>query len=302
VGTIQADPRKLKQIVYNLLSNAVKFSRDAGDVTLHAARVPRADVGRLSESWAGRSFPLAESAFTEFLAIRVIDSGIGISRDGLARLFQPFSQIDGGLARQFEGTGLGLAMVKLLAELHGGTVAVESAEGQGSRFTVWLPLRSARDADGTPARSSPATRGGALPGGKVALVVEDDARAADLIGVQLEAEGFTVLRAVSAEAALTVAAQQPLALVTLDIMLPDMDGWELLERVRRMPNLKHLPVVIVSIAADRLRGLSLGASAVLQKPISREQLSDALGALGLRRGDGSTAEVRRTLSSDTEAA
>ena len=142
VGTIQADARKVKQILYNLLSNAVKFTNEGGEVTLRACRVPRAVVGAPSGAWHGRSVALADNGFSDFLEISVTDSGIGISGDGLARLFQPFSQVDSGLARKFEGTGLGLAMVKLLAELHGGTVAVASAVGRGSRFTVWLPVRT----------------------------------------------------------------------------------------------------------------------------------------------------------------
>ena len=143
LGLMQLDGRKVKQIVYNLLSNAVKFTLDGGQVTLRASRVPRADAGQVSGSRTSRTFALADNEFAEFLKISVTDSGIGISPEGLARLFTPFSQIDSGLARKFEGTGLGLAMVKLLAELHGGAVAVESAVGEGSCFTVWLPLRTA---------------------------------------------------------------------------------------------------------------------------------------------------------------
>jgi signal transduction histidine kinase len=143
VGSIQADLVKVKQIVHKLLSNAVKFTADGGRVTLAAARVRRAEVGRLSGHWKGRTFPLADSGFEEFIRIGVSDNGLGISPDGLEQLFKPFSQIDGGLARKFEGTGLGLAIVKSLAELHGGTIAVESAVGEGSCFTVWLPLRPA---------------------------------------------------------------------------------------------------------------------------------------------------------------
>ena len=144
--SILADRRKFKQIVYNLLSNAVKFSVDGGRVTVRAGCVTRDAVGQLAGPWTSRGFPLADNAFTQFLEISVSDSGIGISPDGLTHLFKPFSQIDSGLARKFEGTGLGLAMVKLLTELHGGTLAVESAVGEGSRFTVWLPLRTQEDA------------------------------------------------------------------------------------------------------------------------------------------------------------
>src|SRR5256714_11176075 len=141
LGSIRADARKVKQIVYNLLSNAVKFSNDGGEVTLQARRVARADVGQLQNDVIGRVFPLAANGFMEFLEIRVTDGGIGISPNGLEALFKPFSQIDSGLSRKYEGTGLGVAMIQLLAELHGGSLAVESAVGEGSRFTVWLPLR-----------------------------------------------------------------------------------------------------------------------------------------------------------------
>jgi signal transduction histidine kinase len=122
LGSIVAHARQLRQIIYNLLANAVKFMPDGGLVTLRGARVGRAAVGRLS-GISSRNFPPPENAFLDFLEIRVIDSGIGIAPEGLACLFEPFSQIDGGLARRFEGTGLGLVLVKRLAELHGGTVA-----------------------------------------------------------------------------------------------------------------------------------------------------------------------------------
>jgi PAS domain S-box-containing protein len=280
VGSIQMDARKVKQIVYNLLSNAVKFTHEGGQVTLGAGRVPRADVGQLSGSRAARSFPLADSEFAEFLKMSVTDSGIGISPEGLEHLFTPFSQIDSGLARKFEGTGLGLAMVKLLAELHGGAVAVESAVGEGSCFTVWLPLRAPEESALAPAKA-PSAPIEALAGAGTALVVEDDFESAELIRLQLEAEGFTVLHAASAEAALVLAVQQPLSLITLDIMLPNMDGWDFLGRLKQVPALMRIPVVIISIVADRNRGFALGAAAILQKPMSRQELSDSLVGLGL---------------------
>jgi CheY-like chemotaxis protein len=261
----------------------VKFTVDGGAVTLRASRVPRTDVGQLSGPWIGRAFPPPENDFAEFLKISVTDSGIGIAPDGLERLFKPFSQIDSGLARKFEGTGLGLAMVKLLADLHGGSVAVESAVGEGSCFTVWLPLL--KPAEGTVAPVAPpeprAAVPAAPPGVRTALVVEDDEKSAELVRVQLEAEGFTVLHAASAEVALKLAVQQPLALITLDIMLPNMDGWELLSRIKQMPALRRIPVVIISIVADPHKGFSLGAAEVMQKPISRQELYEALVDLGL---------------------
>ena len=277
VGPVFADARKVKQIVYNLLSNAVKFSAEGGLVTLAARVVPRSKVGTLSGPWRGRSCTMPDSEFTEFLELRVTDRGIGIAEDGLTNLFQPFSQIDSGLARKFEGTGLGLAMVKLLAELHGGTVAAESAVGEGSAFTVWLPLRATEGK----AKPLPPPQLQALAGAPIALIVEHDLKSAELIRLQLEAEGFEVLHADSGEAALTLAAQHPLSLITLEIMLPDIDGWEFLARVKQVPELSRVPVVIISIVADRNKGFALGAAAVLEKPMSRQELMESLVELGL---------------------
>jgi PAS domain S-box-containing protein len=282
LSSIRADGRKVKQIVYNLLSNAVKFTNEGGHVVLRAGRVSRGEVGQpCRASWTGRSFPLADSEFEEFLKISVSDNGIGISPRGLEHLFRPFSQIESGLARKFEGTGLGLAMVKLLVELHGGTVAVESAENEGACFTVWLPLRETATPNAALAKARGAGPAEVSPGARVALVVEDDFKSAELIRVQLEAEGFTVLRAASAEDALVMAPQQPLSLITLDIMLPTMDGWELLGRLKEVPALKRIPVVIISIVADRNKGFALGAAAIMQKPISRQEFYESLVELGL---------------------
>jgi signal transduction histidine kinase/CheY-like chemotaxis protein len=280
LGSTQVDPRKVKQIVYNLLSNAVKFSDEGGQVTLRARRALRQDVGRLSGDRTGRMFPLEDSDFQEFLEISVIDNGIGISPEDLAQLFVPFSQIDAGLARKFEGTGLGLALVKLLAQLHDGAVAVDSAIGKGSCFTVWLPLRAAVVTPALAETPSLPRRHGLTAAG-TALMVEDDPRSAELVRLQLEGEGFTVLHAVSAEAAMVLAVEHPLALITLDIMLPEMDGWEFLARIKQVPVLMHIPVVIISIVAERNKGFALGASAIMQKPMSRQDLSDSLVELGL---------------------
>jgi signal transduction histidine kinase/CheY-like chemotaxis protein len=281
LGAIQTDSRKVKQIVYNLLSNAVKFTSERGRVTLRAARVSRDDVVRFTSSSLGRSFPLANDDFDEFLEISVTDSGIGIAPEGLRQLFLPFSQVDGGLARKFEGTGLGLAMVKQLAELHGGTVAVQSVVGEGSCFIVWLPMRTMECAQPTPSSVSSVVVSPAVTAPGTALVVEDDYKSADLIRLQLEAHGFAVLHAASAEAALVLALQQPLSLITLDVMLPNMNGWELLGRIKQVQTLRHTPIVLISGVVDSEKALRLGAAAVVQKPIARQELSDVLIRLGL---------------------
>jgi len=284
LGAMMVDSRKVKQIVYNLLSNAVKFTADGGQVTLRAAKVPRSRVGEMEsqEHGSGRTFMPSENTFTEFLEISVADSGIGIASEDLAHLFKPFSQIDSGLARKFEGTGLGLAMVKLLADLHGGSVAVQSQSDVGSRFTVWLPLRRAEelpiDSPDIPIVAPPSML---ASDARIALVVDDDVTSAGLIRIQLEAEGFTVLHAASAEEGLRVAERQALALITLDIALPEMDGWDFLTRIKSVPALRHVPVVIISILPDFTKGFALGAAAVMQKPVTRKELYDSLAQLGL---------------------
>ncbi|HEY0995865.1 MAG TPA: response regulator, partial [Gemmatimonadaceae bacterium] len=282
LGSIRADARKVKQIAYNILSNAVKFSGEGGQVMLRARRVARAQVGTSCDGWPGRRFPLPAGNDAEFLMLSVTDDGIGIARDAMETLFKPFTQVEGGLARGFEGTGLGLVMVKLLAELHGGTVAVESLPGEGSCFTVWLPYRAA-EPDQATGGSAPAT----LPQPRVpqdaptALVVENDATSVALIQLQLEAEGFHVVHAATADEALRVATEQPLSLITLNVLLPDGHGWDFLRRLKEVPALHRIPVVIISILADRRRGFALGAAAVLQKPIGRQELLQLLVELGL---------------------
>ena len=140
LGTPLLDRRKLKQIVYNLLANAVKFTQDHGTIKLSAKRVPRHAVGAIPGPWAVHDFPLPKSDVDKFLELRVDDTGMGISTENMSKLFLAFSQIDSTLSRKFEGTGLGLATVKQMVELQGGTVAVASEQGAGSSFVVWLPL------------------------------------------------------------------------------------------------------------------------------------------------------------------
>ncbi|MDR9875471.1 ATP-binding protein [Pseudomonas allii] len=146
LGLLQLDLRKTKQIVYNLLANAVKFSAHGSSVTLTVRQVPRAQVGQIPGDWPVYRFALPDGADQPFLELSVSDTGIGIAEVDMDKLFKAFSQIDSSLARKFEGTGLGLAMVKRLTDLHGGSVAVASREGCGARFVAWLPLHRAPEA------------------------------------------------------------------------------------------------------------------------------------------------------------
>ena len=278
----ELDVRKTKQIVYNLLSNAVKFSVKGGRVTLSAHRVPRSAVGRMPGDWPVHFYPFADNAHQEFVEISVRDSGIGVAEEDMGRLFQAFSQIDSSLARKFEGTGLGLAMVKQLAELHGGAVGLASAPGEGARFTAWLPLLTPDRSAISPHRTRPALMATlqAQAGARVAMVVEDDDRAAELVRVLLEAEGFSVVRAVSAEEALLLAPRHALSLITLDIQLPGMSGWEFLLKTRQMEVIASVPVVVIAGQIDGSQAIG-GTAAMLQKPVSRVQLRAALASIGL---------------------
>ena len=285
------DLRKTKQMIYNLLSNAVKFSPSGGRVVMAARVVGRDAVGVLPGGWATHGFPLAASDHAAFVEVTVSDGGIGISEADMSKLFHAFSQIDSSLSRQFEGTGLGLAMVKELAELHGGTVAVASAVGEGARFAVWLPALSAQSGSGSSSVPVLASTISQDPYGQVALVVEDDDTAADLIRLLLESEGFVTVRASSAEQALAMAPHHELSLIILDVRLPGMDGWEFLRRIRDVPSLSTVPVVVAAVDVDASLAAASGASAVLQKPIGRAELKATLASQGWHEDRSATRTV-----------
>ncbi|MDR3436013.1 response regulator [Telmatospirillum sp.] len=285
LGEVWLDERKVKQILHNLLSNAVKFTPEGGEVHLTVRKVDRGSV--------------PDGHFDHYLELAVKDTGIGIAAADQARLFQPFMQIDSTLSRRYEGTGLGLVMVRHLAELHDGAVTLKSEIGQGSTFTVWLPWRTEGE---KPVEAAKITRSPSLrqmapapvaetDKPSLALVVEDDDKAADLLRLQLEAAGFRVLRVATGESALELAANEKPDLITLDVHLPGMNGWEFLARIKVEPELTGIPVVIISSAADRIRAISLGAAQVLQKPVGRADLLSALEATGFR----TTRDVSRTV-------
>jgi signal transduction histidine kinase len=275
------DPRKLRQILYNLLSNAVKFSPAGGEIRLEAQRVRRAAIQLAApDGMATRLLPLAASDADDFLQIRVSDNGSGIAAADLAQLFQSFRQIDSSLSRQQEGTGLGLALVHQLAELHGGTVGVASALGCGTQFSVWLPWRNLLDST-VPADPALLPPDSVDAFAKQALVIEDDPRSAELLRLHLESVGFQVHCALDAANAMQAALQRTPDLITLDLLLPGISGWAVLDQLKTAPTLDSVPVVIVSILADEQRGVALGATKMLQKPVAREALLEVLSTLGL---------------------
>lgn len=281
LGSAWLDARKVKQIVYNLLSNAVKFTPEGGQVILQASLVARDEVLEQTRDIPAHHYSPIGNA-EQFIQIAITDTGIGIAAEDIQRLFQPFVQIESTLSRRFEGTGLGLALVRKLAELHSGAVSVKSTPGKGSTFTVWLQYKTNLiDAALATAPAGESIRQLVHTETPHVLILEDDDRAADLIRLQLESDNCRVTRAATAEIALAILTDSaPPDLITLDILLPGMNGWEFLTKLKANPKLAHIPVVILSIVADSNKGLSLGAAQVLQKPVSADELQAALAKLG----------------------
>ena len=244
LGMLTVDPMRLRQILLNLLSNACKFTTQ-GEVKL---RVRKVADGR---NWV------------EFA---VADTGIGMTAEQQAKLFEEFTQADSSTARRYGGTGLGLAITRKLARMMGGDVTVQSDPGKGSIFSVRLPA----GAD-TAARS--AANGGRAPSSDCVLVVDDDVTARELIAEHLKAEGFAVVTAAGGLEGLKLAKElRPIA-ITLDVMMPDLDGWSVLAALRQDPELAEIPVIMITILDEHRRGVALGAAGYLTKPIDRERLS-----------------------------
>ena len=254
IDVIEADERKVKQVVFNLLSNAVKFTPDGGQVGISAGMD---DAG---------------------VRITVSDTGIGIAPEHQERIFEEFQQVGGVYTEKREGTGLGLALAKKFVELHGGRLWVESEVGHGSRFTFTLPVRVAPQPEAVPA---PSPAAGLAYEGPVVLVVEDDPPAAELLRLYLEGVGYHVEIARDGEEGFAKARQLRPNLLTLDLLLPKMDGWDLLVRLKGEPETRQIPVVIVSIMEQQGKGFALGAADYLVKPVSREELLHALQRCGL---------------------
>ncbi|PIT73872.1 PAS domain S-box protein [Limnohabitans sp. JirII-31] len=303
IGTALCDERKVKQIIYNLLANAIKFTEHGGTVSLRIERCTRADI-TLNPALPGRLLELPTSDNQAFLHIAIEDNGIGIAPEDLPKLFEPFVQVDSSAARLQSGTGLGLSLVRRLAELHGGTVGVSSRLGMGSCFQVWLPYcevahTEAQEEDTEHLLDSPAltvTSNTSLQP-PLALVIEDDEDAARLIAGQLQMDGFEVICAVTAEEGLVRAERRPPDLITLDIFLPLMNGFDFMRKLKASPKLKNTPVVLITASKEMDHGLALGARRVLHKPFSRAQLRSALSGLVVSPQPG-TPKVRILIVDD----
>jgi adenylate cyclase len=245
LGQLTVDSMRLRQIMLNLLSNACKFTKQ-GEVKL---RIKKVVDGR---NW---------------IEIAVADTGIGMAPEQQAKLFEEFTQADSSTARQYGGTGLGLAITRKLARLMGGDVTVTSEPGKGSVFTVRLP-----GGVDSQARSSTGSDGRRSPTADCILVIDDDATARELIADHLKAEGFSVVTAAGGVEGLKLAKELRPTAITLDVMMPDLDGWSVLAALRQDPELAEIPVIMITIVDEHRRGIALGAAGYLTKPIDRERL------------------------------
>jgi signal transduction histidine kinase/DNA-binding response OmpR family regulator len=248
-AAIDADPGRVRQIALNLLSNAIKFTDPGGEIRISLAR-EGADRVRLT----------------------VADNGIGIGSLDIDRIFEAFHQGDWNERTHHEGTGLGLALTRQLVEAHDGTISVRSEVGKGSEFTVLLPVNR-------PSEIETAQPPDVVAGRPTVLVIEDDPSAQELLRVHLESAGYGVLVTASGRQGLEWLSQLRPDAVILDILLPEMDGWEVLQRMKGDPATRSIPVMVVSVVDDRQLGLALGAVDYLVKPVSRELLLESLGRL-----------------------
>jgi len=275
--TMVADRVKLRQVLLNLLSNACKFTEN-GTVNLEV---------RLSEREGER-----------WIHWQVRDTGIGISQSQREKLFLPFSQVDQSTTREYGGSGLGLAISQRLCQMMGGYVDVESEPGQGSAFTVHLPVHS-RQAVAEKSLLALATSLGAEEAHPAAekqsvLVIDDDAMARELLQRLLTKEGYHVLLAADGETGLDLAfAERPQAIV-LDILMPGSSGWSVLARLKATPELKRIPVIVHSVSDDRALGRELGAAAFLQKPSESGELAAALHNLSTSRTTANAGTGRKS--------
>jgi len=256
LGMVRADLTKVRQTLFNLLSNATKFTEN-GTITLAASR----------QGTPGKD---------ECLMLRVTDTGIGMSPEQLGRLFQAFTQADASTTRKYGGTGLGLIISRKFCQMMGGDITVESTCGVGSSFTVILPVSVQVPAPDT--AELPVTQAPATPR-RLVLVIDDDLSAADLMKRSLERAGFEALIATDGPTGIALALQHKPVAITLDVMMPNMDGWSVLTKLKSDPTLTHIPVIMATMLQDRPLGFALGAADFLTKPIDQAKLRALLNRL-----------------------
>ncbi len=256
LGPMRSDQTKVRQILFNLLSNAAKFTKQ-GQITLDVMRQARADG--------------------DWLVFEVTDTGIGMTPDQVTKLFSAFSQADPSTTRNYGGTGLGLAITKHFCLMLGGDVTVRSEQGTGSTFTVSLPANCPGVDSALPADRAEGTAG-------TVLVIDDERSTHDLLERELGARGYRLVHAAGGREGLRLAREVRPDAITLDVIMPEFDGWAVLRELKADPDLRGIPVILVTVLGDREMGYALGAADYLTKPINAEALSTALSRY--HAGDG----------------
>ncbi|BAY61292.1 two-component hybrid sensor and regulator [Calothrix brevissima NIES-22] len=278
IGYIQADDRRLRQVLINLLTNAVKFTADGGSVTLEVKLVTPGtaitDTRLYNTSWKS-SPPEPNFAQVPQLCFSVIDNGIGIAGENISKLFQPFVQLDSSFNRQYSGTGLGLALVQRIASLHGGIVSVGSEVNQGSCFTIHIPYKPGINSPSNQVKTTLSTCRLA-EGNSPVFIIEDSVPAAEQITRYLqEMEMQPIVYSQGQGVVDEVLRVQPV-IIFLDIQLPDISGWDLLNQLKANPKTKDIPVIIISVVDERTKGMVNGACEYLVKPITRAQFQSTI--------------------------
>ena len=264
IGSMHADVTRVRQCLFNLLSNACKFT-EKGKITIAVSR--------------------AVTKGEPMVRFRVSDSGIGMTPEQMASIFEAFRQADASTTRKYGGTGLGLAITQEFCTVMGGSISVDSKPGEGSAFTIELPedvteaversKASPRRPDGTHYETK-ATSGKPGRNQELVLVIDDDQTARDLMERHLTREGYLVRCCSSAPEGLRVARTERPAVILLDVMMPGMDGWATLRALKSDPELSHIPVIMVTITTNRNMGYALGASEFITKPVERDHLAALL--------------------------
>jgi CheY-like chemotaxis protein len=267
LGTMRADMTKMRQSLFNLLSNAAKFTKE-GAISLEVSRETMED--------------------REWIWFRVADTGIGMTPEQLVKLFQTFSQADTSTTRKFGGSGLGLALTRRFCQLMGGDVTVNSVPGESSTFTIKVPATVSElehpETEATVRAQAPTavaqaalvdTEALPLIGSSV-LVIDDDATQRDLMRRFLASEGFTVQTASDGEEGLRLARQSRPVAITLDVMMPGLDGWTVLSMLKADASVCDIPVIMLTMMDDKKRGYALGAANYITKPIDRKRLAQTL--------------------------
>jgi PAS domain S-box-containing protein len=272
IGMMHADPTKVRQSLFNLLSNACKFT-EGGTVRL--------EVGRDGPG--------------DWFVFRVIDTGIGMTPDHLGKLFKPFSQVDPSATRRFGGSGLGLAITRHFCQAMGGDIEVQSKPGVGSTFTIRLPAAVAEAAPEAALPIPVLSAGPSRPLGDTVLVIDDDPASREVLSQFLTRKGFRVEAAAGGAEGLALARKLRPRAITLDVVMPGMDGWAVLAALKADPELADVPVVMLTMVHARQKGFRLGAADYLVKPVDPDRL-----AAVLRRHPGDP-PARRVLVVDDDA-